>query len=69
MPHPLLEHMHKKIEINQTKIKGGCKLERKMVTYNSMSDLPLATLLNKVYVEIVYSFSEYLLRMHGATEN
>ena len=24
-----LEHMHKKFEINQTKIKGGCQLGRK----------------------------------------
>ena len=33
--------MHKKFEINQTKIKGGCQLGRKEVTYNSKSDLPL----------------------------
>ena len=37
----LLEHMHKKFEINQTKIKGGCLLGRKVVTHNSKSDLPL----------------------------
>ena len=37
----LLEHMHKKFEINGTKIKGGCLLERKVVTHNSKSDLPL----------------------------
>ena len=34
--------MHKKFEINQTKIKGGCQLGRKVVTHNSKSDLPLA---------------------------
>ena len=33
--------MHKKLEINQTKIKGGCQSERKVVTHNSKSDLPL----------------------------
>ena len=33
--------MHKKFEINQTKIKGGCQLGRKVVTHNSKSDLPL----------------------------
>ena len=38
----LLEHMHKKFEINQTKIKGGCQSGRKVVTHNSKSDLPLA---------------------------
>ena len=37
----LLEHMHKKFEINQKKIKGGFYLERKVVTKNSNSDLPL----------------------------
>ena len=33
--------MHKKFEINWTKIKGSCQLGRKMVTQNSKSDLPL----------------------------
>ena len=34
--------MHKKFEINWTKIKSGCQLGRKVVTHNSKSDLPLA---------------------------
>ena len=34
--------MHKKFEINRTKIKGGCQSGRKGVPHNSMSDLPLA---------------------------
>ena len=34
--------MHKKFEINWTKIKGGCQSGRKEVTHNSKSDLPLA---------------------------
>ena len=33
--------MHKKFEINRTKIKGGCQSGRKVVTHNSKSDLPL----------------------------
>ena len=33
--------MHKKFEINRTKIKGMCQSGRKVVTYNSKSDLPL----------------------------
>ena len=33
--------MHKKFEINQTKIKGSCQCGRKVVTHNSKSDLPL----------------------------
>ena len=32
--------MHKKFEINRTKIKGGCQSGRKVVTHNSKSDLP-----------------------------
>ena len=38
----LLEHMHKKFEINRTKLKGGCQSGRKVVTHNPKSDLPLA---------------------------
>ena len=37
----LIEHMHKKFEINQTKIKGGCQSGRKVVPHDSKSDLPL----------------------------
>ena len=37
----LLEQMHKKFEINRTKIKGSCQSGRKVVTHNSKSDLPL----------------------------
>ena len=33
--------MHKKFEIHMTKIKSGCQSGRKVVTHNSMSDLPL----------------------------
>ena len=38
----LLEHMPKKFEINQTKIKGGCRSGRKVAPHNFKSDLPLA---------------------------
>ena len=37
----LLEHMHKKFEINRTKIKGSYQSERKVVPHDSKSDLPL----------------------------
>ena len=33
--------MQKKFEINQTMIKGGSQLGRKVVNHNSKSDLPL----------------------------
>ena len=36
--------MHKKFEINQTKIKGDCQSGRKVVAYDSKSDLPLAVM-------------------------
>ena len=34
--------MHKKFEINRTKIKGSCQSGRKMATHDSKSDLPLS---------------------------
>ena len=37
----LIEHMHKKLEINHTKIKGCYQSGRKVVTHNFKSDLPL----------------------------
>ena len=49
----LLEHMHKKFEINLRKIKGGCQSGRKVVTYNSKSDLPLGeTLLKLIHIKL-----------------
>ena len=33
--------MHKKFEINRTKIKSGCQSGRKEVPHDSKSDLPL----------------------------
>ena len=33
--------MHKKFEMNRTKIKAGCESGRKVVSHNSKSDLPL----------------------------
>ena len=35
--------MHKKFEINRTKIKGVCQSVREVVTHNSKSDLHLVT--------------------------
>ena len=37
----LLKHMHKKYEINWTKLKGGCQSGKKVVPHDSKSDLPL----------------------------
>ena len=51
----LLEHIRKKFEINRAKIKGGCQSGRKMVTYNSKSDLPLPAEVKekgKIYLRI-----------------
>ena len=41
-----LEHMHKKFEINRTKIKGCCQLGRKEVAPHSKRDLPLVSYSN-----------------------
>ena len=38
---PIVLHMHKKFELNWTKIKGGCQSCRKVVAHDSRSDLPL----------------------------
>ena len=63
--------MHKKFEINQTKIKGSCLSGRKVVTDDSKSDLPLVrdwfliqneklSFLNMHYNNIVFLLSNYL---------
>ena len=36
-----MANAHVTFEVNQTKIKGGCQLGRKVVIHNYMSDLPL----------------------------
>ena len=57
--------MHKKFEINHTKIKGGCQSGRKVVTHDSKSDFPLivGTLNCKSY--ITYSrYASYALSGH-----
>ena len=62
--------MHKKFEINQTKIKGSCQSGRKVGTHNSMSDLPLELNIAKKYRKGCKSYlmtlSKYLdLERHG----
>ena len=47
----LLKHMHKKFEINQTKIKVGCQSGRKVVTRNSKTDLPLVVSLILFFID------------------
>ena len=53
--------MHKKFEINQTKIKGVCQSERKVVTHNSKSDLPLAEM--SVFFNMILNVCMYVLRV------
>ena len=50
----LLEHMHKKVEINRPKIKGGCQLGSKVSTHNSKSDLPLVGFILLHYFSSVF---------------
>ena len=51
--------MHKKFDINRSKIKGGCQSGRKLVTHDSKSDLPLQikTFLFKARNEILNKIS------------
>ena len=58
----LLEHMHKKFEINRTKIKGGCQSGRKVVTHNSKSDLPLYPIFFLLSKKTKKSFGQILCR-------
>ena len=50
----ILEHMHRKFEINRTKIKSGCQSGKKVVTYNSKSDLPLVLFQNDFFNHIFH---------------
>ena len=47
--------MHKKFEINLTKIKGACQSGRKAITHNSRSDLPLGVkdFFGLVYIKVM----------------
>ena len=56
--------MHKKFEINQTKIKGGCQSGRKVVPHDSKSDLPLEKI-NKYLLKkrMLLSFDEFFFDM------
>ena len=46
--------MHKKFEINWTKIKDGCQSGRKVVTHNSKSDLPLVNTIKSIHTTVGY---------------
>ena len=52
--------MHKKFEIIQTKIKGGCQSGRKVVTHNSKNDLPLV----KVHINLFFFNTEHIAFTH-----
>ena len=41
------------IEVNQTNIKGGCQLGRKVVPHDSKSDLPLTKTIQNEYAFIL----------------
>ena len=52
-----MEHMHKKFEINQTKIKGGCQSGRKVVPDDHKSDLPLVYTLSAAFMSFEHQSS------------
>ena len=50
--------MHKKFEVNRTKIKGGCQLERKaaeMISYSKMPPKTANLLLGILTLKVVYT--------------
>ena len=49
--------MHKKFEINRTKIKGGCQSESKVVPHDSKNDLPLSKLTPFLALSFIFSSS------------
>ena len=53
--------MHKKFEINQTKIKGGCQSGRIVVTHDSKRDLPV------VQVDVLQNHmsTSHAIRVHA----
>ena len=53
----VLEHMHKKFEINRTKINDGCQSGRKVVPHDTKSDLPLAQLTHSLVDSSVCIYS------------
>ena len=66
----LLEHMHKKFEVNRKKIKGGCQSGRKVVPHDSKSDLPLNFLwiyLFVVHVDLAKNGGRRIVHVNEAT--
>ena len=53
--------MHKKFEINQTKIKDGCQSGIKVVTHNSKRDLP-------VKFECTYVIKKHIVEVRVVVE-
>ena len=54
----LLQHMHKKFEVNRSKFKGGCQSGRSVVIHNSKSDLPLKIHINDTkYLQIHFKIT------------
>ena len=61
----LIRHIHKKFEINQTKIKSSYQSVRKVVTHNSKSNLPLVSFHQ---INIIFS-SKNILKKHDIIIN
>ena len=61
--------MHKKFEINRSKIKDGCQSGRKLVTHNSKSDLPLVEDLKirQSLLTVLYSLPSLISKCYLST--
>ena len=60
--------MHKNFEINLTKIKGGCKLGKKVVTHNSNKGFMLTNLGRGYYKLQRWQLMQYLSSRHPQIE-
>ena len=57
--------MHKKLEVNQTKINGGCQSHIKAEPQQSWSDLTLG---NTIFLEIIQMYISELKKKHKTFE-
>ena len=56
--------MHKKFEVNRTKIKGGCQSCRKVVAHDSRSDLPLVSKISRFALYCYFSYNIFGKNIH-----
>ena len=68
---PFVLHLHKKFEVNQTKIKGDCQSYTKAADRESWSDLTLATFVVDHLIQYMSTVGQtcLFLRVHSSGGN